>query len=87
MKYVIYKKRHQLIPLIFPDHVNHDELIIKGAELYSAGFLSVDVNSLVEVMESPSESLKIGPKEGDREILQNLIWNAGMMPFVIFDDI
>lgn len=75
------------MPLIFPDHVNHDEFVIKDAELYSAGFLSVDVNRLVEVMDSRSESLNIGPKEGDREILQNLIWNAGTMPFLIFDDI
>ncbi len=81
MKYIIFQqeKTGLKMPVIFPDHVTHASVKIEGAHPVSAGFFKL---KNVAIYKQPSESLKLSPKKGDRELLIFALMDAGMYAFM-----
>lgn len=75
MKYIIFKEKSLLKPIIFPDHIAHAEITLSKESIpISAGFLTINEFGMVEVY-GQSESLRLKPKEDDDKILQNVLRN------------
>lgn len=85
MKYVIYKRKGLFLPITFPDHITHSQVVINFGEevqLYSAGFFSLSSIGLPEISPMRSESLDIGPQELDKDILMRFYLNLGTANFI-----
>lgn len=86
MKYCIFREKAMILPVIFPDQINHCDIKIERAELVSAGFCSIDSNSFLWVdMKRKSDSTGKSPRKEDQNILQNAVWNSGTSAFVDYD--
>ena len=42
MKYIIFKEKNMLHPVVFADHTTHSQIKIEGAKPVSAGFVMQD---------------------------------------------
>jgi len=74
MKYVIFKFASLYIPVIVPECCTHSQINIKGAKPVSAGFFKITNLGFVFVLETSSESLKIGPNPWrDKKLLELLL--------------
>lgn len=83
MKYVIFKHKDLLMPVIIPDHVTHSQVKLEESEIVSAGFFKVDRFGLITTYGN-SESLKIGPREDDYKILEAVFSDSGTSSFLDF---
>ncbi len=74
MKYVMFENQSgALFPVLFPDHVTHDQIKLEGMQPVSAGFVHPG-NGLVSGM---SESLKLQSKIEDELWLKAALTNNG----------
>lgn len=86
-KYTIFKhKAGLLMPVIYPEHVTHSQVIIKqdkdtDMEIIGAGFFTLGKGTLTVTSEK-SESLNIGPSEIDEQVLELMLSNAPMSSFI-----
>ncbi len=72
-----------LMPIIFPEHVTHSQVKIRGSEIVSAGFFTMNsIGTVDEVLDDKSTSLKIGPKDGDKKILDRMLLGMGTSSFL-----
>lgn len=85
MKYVIFTHGTLYMPVIFPDHVSHNQIVLKGCKIHSAGFVDVSRFGVNKVY-GKSESLHIGPSSVDEKILRNVFLNSGTSAFLNYDD-
>lgn len=85
MKYVIFTHGTLYMPVIFPDHVSHNQVVLKDCKIYSAGFVDISQFGVTKVY-GKSESLGIGPSSEDENILQNVFLNSGTYAFLNYDD-
>ena len=85
MKYVIFTHGSLYMPVIFPDHVSHNQIVLKDCKIHSAGFVDVSRFGVVKVY-TKSESLGIGPSPKDEKILQDVFLNSGTSAFLNYDD-
>lgn len=85
MKYVIFTHGTLYMPVIFPDHVSHNQVVLRGCKIHSAGFVEVSRFGVIKVY-SRSESLGIGPSSVDEKILQDVFLNSGTSAFLNYDD-
>lgn len=85
MKYVIFTHGTLYMPVIFPDHVSHNQVVLKGCKIHSAGFVDMSRFGVIKVY-SRSQSLGIGPSPQDEKILQNVFLNSGTSSFLNYDD-
>ena len=70
MKYVMFKQGPLYMPIIFPDHVTHSQVKVDGAVPDSAGFMRIGFESKIVTVYGRSESLNIGRKDHDQQLLQ-----------------
>lgn len=85
MKYVIFKMKQLIMPVMFPEHVAHAQITIEGAVPISAGFFNVDSTG-VKILDQRSISLDLSPDmERDEGILTAAIVNAPTSLFLDFD--
>lgn len=84
MKYVIFKYRQLLMPVIIPQHVTHSQVKIDDAFPVSAGFFKINRIGLCQVY-GESESLKLKPAEGDEDLLNAVLNDSGTSAFLKFD--
>lgn len=82
MKYIIFKQRNMMLPVIIPDHITHADVKVEGAVPYSAGFFLLGTEDIVTIAPAKSDSLGIGPKDGDRELIIAALANCGMYAFM-----
>lgn len=75
------------MPVIFPDHITHSSIKINEDEIevFSAGFVDLNLKGTVTVLPEPSESLKIGPSPMDEQILNRAMMNFGTAYFLDFN--
>ena len=85
MKYVIFTHGTLYMPVIFPDHVSHNQVVLKDCKIHSAGFVDMSRFGVVKVY-SRSESLGVGPSSVDEKILQDVFLNSGTSAFLNYDD-
>ena len=92
MKYVMFKmllgekQLVQYMPVIFPEHVCHDQVKIEGAEVVSAGFCYTE-GCDISIPNQKSTSLGIGPnKERDTLMLEDTLMDMGTMSFTELPD-
>lgn len=71
-----------MMPVIIPDHVTHSDVRIEDAEIHSAGFFLLGTDELVTISPDGSNSLGIGPKPGDRELIIAVLTNCGMYAYL-----
>ena len=81
MKYIIFKHKDLLMPVIFPDHITHSQIKIEDAIPISAGFVAIDLNGFTNVY-GESDSLNLIPHEEDRFLLDNSLNNRGTVSFL-----
>ena len=82
MKYIIFKQKDMMLPVVIPDHVTHASVKIENAELHSAGFFLLGTEDIVTILPGKSDSLGIGPKDGDRKLILAALANCGMYAFI-----
>lgn len=80
MKYVIFKYRQLIMPVIIPDHITHSQIVIKEAEPISAGFFRQE-RGMVKVY-GKSESLALEPGRDDARIIDNALSDAPTSAFL-----
>lgn len=86
MKYVVFKKRTLLIPVIVPECETHSSVSVEGGEPVSAGFFSIGTLGEINISDTESESLKLGPdKQRDARLLAALLLNMGIYSFLNID--
>lgn len=86
MKYIIFENKNKLkMPVIFPDHITHNQVRIEGAEPVSAGYCGFEVDGEVVVSSSPSTSLNLSPKKEDAELLTKAVLSYGTYVFMGLD--
>lgn len=71
MKYVIFKQKQLLMPVIIPEHVTHSQIKIVGAKPISAGFFENESGIVNTFGKSESLNLKSKPEDGSRQ------WHMG----------
>lgn len=83
MKYVVFRHRRQLIPVIVPDHCAHSQVKIADAEAVSAGFFHIADNGNVVVdFERRSTSTDLAPDALDGVLLTHTLGNFGIYAFL-----
>lgn len=84
MKYIVFEQEGTglRMPVLFPDHVTHCQMEIEGAKPVSAGFVLIGGDNIVTVSPQKSESLNMGPVEGDRELILATLSGAGIYAFL-----
>lgn len=87
MKYVIFKHRTLLMPIIIPDCVTHSQVKIGEAIPISAGFFTLNKFGLVEVQANKSESLNLGPKEGDEKLINAVLLEMPTSSSLDYDEL
>lgn len=83
MKYVIFKHKQLLMPVIIPEHVTHSQIKIVGAKPISAGFFENE-RGIVNTF-GKSESLNLKPKPEDARLIENTLYNAPTSSFFEFE--
>lgn len=58
------------MPVIFPEHVTHSQIKLKGAKPISAGFFKLRGLTGIPVLYGESVSLKLKPHPNDADLLQ-----------------
>jgi len=87
-KYIVFKQRNLLIPILLPECATHSMVKLEEAVVDSAGFYCVDRKGQIIVQQKESESLKIGPKtERDAKLIENVLIGSQTMHFLDFDSI
>lgn len=87
MKYVIFKRKSLLLPVIIPEHCTHSEVKIEGFTPIYAGFCSVR-SGIVEVdLEHGSESLGLKPGIRDAVLLTGLLCELTGSFYLDYDDL
>ena len=87
MKYVIFKRKSLLLPVIIPEHCTHSEVKIEGFTPINAGFCSV-CSGIVEVdLKHGYESLGLKPGIRDAVLLTGLLCNMTGSFFLNLDDL
>lgn len=76
MKYVTLRRGAYRYPVIFPDAIEHSQF--EGADVVSAGFFCQGDGGKVAT-HGTSKSLKIGPKEGDAELIETFLTGTEAM--------
>lgn len=86
MKYVVFEqeKTGLKMPVLFADHITHSSVKIEGAKVVSAGFCLIGTEETISVGTGKSDSLNIGPAQGDRELIIATLCNAGMYAFLSY---
>lgn len=98
MKYVVFRRKNLLTPVIVPEHCVHAEVKIEGFKPISAGFFSIEkVVSIqsetsnkvyscarVHLSDSVAVSLNIGPRPEDKKLLEDMLINSGVYAFMSF---
>ena len=84
MKYIVFEQEGTglRMPVLFPDHVTHSQIAIDGAKPVSAGFVLIGGDNIVTVFPDKSESLNMGPIQGDRELILATLSGAGIYAFL-----
>lgn len=85
MKYVIFKRNTMFCPVIIPEHITHSQVKLEGCLVHSAGFFYIGGNEpedIVTVLPDSSDSLGIGPKIGDKELLVATLAGFGVYAFM-----
>ncbi len=87
MKYVVFKHKNLLMPVIIPDCVTHSQIKIEDAEPISAGFFRIGQLGQPIVSEKGSDSLNLLPdKERDEKLLRATIDDYGTNSFIDWGD-
>ena len=82
MKYILFDFLSSSVPILFPDHIGHDEInrmvkaIYPGVKAKSAGFVSItaqDNRYLKSYVERESTSLKLKPDKEDTRYIDLMI--------------
>lgn len=97
MKYVVFKRNQLLLPVIVPEHCSHAGIQIEGFTPISAGFFSIEMYKIhmtkdnrrlpfceIVLSDQISESLRIGPREEDKRLIEDMLINSGMYAFLSF---
>jgi hypothetical protein len=86
MKYIIFKQKDLLIPIIFDEHITHSQIKIEGAKPVSAGFVYRGLGS-IRVSDRKSESLNLGPHTADLRFLERAQLELGTNAFIDTDNL
>lgn len=84
MKYVIFREKNMLHPVVFADHTTHSQISIEGAVPVSAGFVMQDKAGNIKCY-GKSDSLKLTPGVNDEAIILSWLQNCGIYAFLSFD--
>lgn len=85
MKYVIFKRSRLFCPVIIPEHITHSQIKIEGCSVHSAGFFYMGGQTpedIITLLPESSDSLGVGPKPGDKELLVSTLAGFGMYAFM-----
>lgn len=85
MKYVIFKRKSVIVPIVLPEHATHADVTLKGYRVHSAGFFYIGgekPEDIVTVLPDISDSLGIGPKPEDKQLLIATLAGYGMYAFM-----
>lgn len=83
MKYVIFREKNMLHPVVFADHTTHSQISIEGAVPVSAGFVMQDKTGIK--CYGKSDSLNLTPGVNDEAIILSWLQNCGIYAFLSFD--
>lgn len=84
MKYVIFREKNMLHPVVFADHTTHSQIKIEGAKPVSAGFVMQEKTGEIKCY-GKSDSLNLTPGVNDEEIIKSWLRNCGIYAFLAFD--
>ena len=84
MKYVIFREKNMLHPVVFADHTTHSQISIEGAVPVSAGFVMQDKAGNIKCY-GKSDSLKLTPGVNAEAIIASWLQNCGIYAFLSFD--
>lgn len=86
MKYVVFEQERTglKMPVLFPDHITHSSVKIEGTKAISAGFCLIGSNGIITILSNKSDSLNLGPAQGDKGLLIATLCNAGMYAFLTY---
>ena len=83
MKYVIFKNKEILMPIVFHEAINHCDIKIEGWKPVSAGFVYISkIGDPIVDTERISDSLKLKPKEGDEQLIRMFLNNYSFSLFI-----
>ena len=82
MKYIVFKSKMMVMPVIFPDHITHSQMLMQSAVPISAGFINMQTFDAY----SNSESLKLKPHPLDTQILQMALSQYPVSCFMDMDN-
>lgn len=86
MKYIIFKEKNMLHPVVFADHTTHSQIKIEGAKPISAGFVMQDKTGIQGIKcYGKSDSLNLTPGANDEAIISSWLQNCGIYAFLSFD--
>ena len=83
MKYVIFREKNMLHPVVFADHTTHSQIKVEGAKPVSAGFVMHDKTGIK--CYGKSDSLNLTPGVNDEAIILSWLQNCGIYAFLSFD--
>ena len=84
MKYIIFKEKNMLHPVVFTDHTTHSQIKIEGAKPISAGFVMYGKTGGIKCY-GKSDSLNLTPGVNDEAIIASWLLNCGIYAFLSFD--
>ena len=84
MKYVIFREKNMLHPVVFADHTTHSQIKVEGAVPVSAGFVMHDKAGNIKCY-GKSDSLNLTPGVNDEAIILSWLQNCGIYAFLSFD--
>ena len=84
MKYIIFKEKNMLHPVVFADHITHSQVKIEGSKPVSAGFVVQEKTGNIKCY-GKSDSLNLIPGVNDEAIIASWLHNCGIYAFLSFD--
>lgn len=83
MKYVIFREKNMLHPVVFADHTTHSQIKVEGVEPVSAGFVMQEKTGAIKCY-GKSDSLNLTPGVNDEAIILSWLQNCGIYAFLSF---
>jgi hypothetical protein len=87
MKYIIFGHRlgqsgAQYMPVIFPEHVSHSQLLLEESEPVSAGFVEFEGTKVVSVYGTAGSMKDLAPHSRDKYLLEQTMKEATLCAFL-----